>query len=113
VKAGVLHVNAPADALAKVVAIRLHLDDSDSENGPLRVLPGSHRLGILTDQEIEHLAKNRPDVVCCVPRGGVLLMSPLLLHASSKARVASPRRVLHFEYTTSLMCEGGLEIAVA
>jgi Phytanoyl-CoA dioxygenase (PhyH) len=113
VKAGTLHVNAPAEALANVVAVRLHLDDSVTENGPLRVLSGTHRLGILGDDEIHDLAATRTAVVCCLPRGGLLLMSPLLVHSSSKATMGRPRRVLHFEYTTSLTCGAGLEIAIA
>jgi hypothetical protein len=38
-KGGVLHAIAPASALAIVVALRVHLDDSTHANGPLRVLP--------------------------------------------------------------------------
>lgn len=47
VKAGVTYAKAPAEALEGVIALRLHLDDSDATNGPLRVLPGSHRSGVL------------------------------------------------------------------
>ena len=35
VKAGVLHVQPPAAVMAKMVAIRLHLDESHERNGPL------------------------------------------------------------------------------
>ena len=51
-KDGVQYAHAPASALEQVVALRVHLDDSTSENGPLRVLPGTHTLGVLTDDEI-------------------------------------------------------------
>ena len=44
-KAGVLHGNAPAWALERVVALRFHLDASGPDNGPLRVIAGSHRPG--------------------------------------------------------------------
>jgi hypothetical protein len=47
-KAGVTYALAPASALAQVVALRLHLDDSRPDNGPLRVLAGTHALGPLT-----------------------------------------------------------------
>jgi hypothetical protein len=33
-----------------------------------------------------------------VAEGGVMLMRPLLLHASSKCRTGAHRRVLHIEY---------------
>jgi hypothetical protein len=40
-------------------------------------------------------------------------MRPLLVHASSKARVEAPRRVLHFEYAASFILESGLELRAA
>jgi hypothetical protein len=40
-------------------------------------------------------------------------MRPLLVHASSKAKVEMPRRVLHFEYAASLVIEPGLELRSA
>src|SRR5215475_2499615 len=52
VKDGVLYTHAPARALEQIVALRVHLDDSTAENGPLRVLPRSHRAGILSDDAI-------------------------------------------------------------
>ena len=45
VKDGVLYAHAPAEALTRIVALRVHLDDSLAENGPLRVIPGSHSGG--------------------------------------------------------------------
>ena len=38
-----------AYALNKVLALRLHFDDSTPANGLLRVLSGTHRMGVLTD----------------------------------------------------------------
>jgi ectoine hydroxylase-related dioxygenase (phytanoyl-CoA dioxygenase family) len=54
VKDGVIYAHAPASALSRVVALRLHLDDSTSENGPLRVLPGTHTMGVLSDDAIHN-----------------------------------------------------------
>src|SRR2546421_5506071 len=48
-KAGVVYAHAPTWALKRIVALRLHLDPSRADNGPLRVIPGSHRLGVLPD----------------------------------------------------------------
>ncbi|HXU30074.1 MAG TPA: phytanoyl-CoA dioxygenase family protein [Thermoanaerobaculia bacterium] len=112
VKAGVLHAQAPAEALDQVVALRVHLDPSTEENGPLRVIPGSHRLGILRDAGVASLIERSPIVTCLVPRGGVLVMRPLLVHSSSKATSDQPRRVLHIEYTRALLLGPGQEIAV-
>jgi ectoine hydroxylase-related dioxygenase (phytanoyl-CoA dioxygenase family) len=112
-KAGVLHAIAPADALERVLALRIHLDDSTADNGPLRVVPGSHRDGVLPDAEIDRRVTSGTAVTCLADRGDVLLMRPLLLHASSKAANAAPRRVLHVEYATDRTLPGGLRLADA
>ena len=95
------HAHAPAHALEKVIALRLHLDASTSENGPLRVLPGTHTQGVLSDDQIHELSRQVQPVECLALKGGVLAMSPLLVHASSKSKSEQPRRVLLIEYTTT------------
>ena len=35
IKGGITYAHAPAAALARVIALRLHIDDSDADNGPL------------------------------------------------------------------------------
>jgi len=112
-KAGILYAHAPEWALSRVVALRLHLDDSTSDNGPLRVIPGSHRLGVLSDADVIRYAASPPATECIVAKGGVLAMSPLIIHASSKARNEEPRRVLHIEYADSLELGRGIRLAVA
>lgn len=112
-KAGVLYAHAPAWALERVVALRLHLDACGAANGPLRVVPGSHRQGVLTDEQVFQLAHEQPSQECLVGRGGVLAMRPLLVHSSSKATSPQPRRVLHVEYATSLDLLGLIRLAVA
>jgi ectoine hydroxylase-related dioxygenase (phytanoyl-CoA dioxygenase family) len=113
VKAGVLYAHGPASALAQVVALRVHLDDSTTSNGPLRVLPGTHRLGLLTDEDIAALHRDIAPVECLSPVGGVVAMRPLVVHASSKSREARPRRVLHIEYATTVELAPHIELAVA
>ncbi len=113
IKAGITYVHAPAAALSRVVALRLHIDDSDTDNGPLRVLPGTHTRGVLSDAEIGQLAREIPPVDCVVPAGGVVAMRPLLIHASSKAESIRQRRVLHIEYAESFRMADDLELAIA
>lgn len=113
VKAGVLHARAPAQALRQVLALRIHLDQSSADNGPLRVVPGTHVLGVLPHGELERVARTGPVVECPVARGGILAMSPLLVHASSKARSQAPRRVLHVEYAARLEIAPGFRLRVA
>jgi ectoine hydroxylase-related dioxygenase (phytanoyl-CoA dioxygenase family) len=111
-KGGVLHAIAPASALERVVALRVHLDDSTPANGPLRVLPNTHRAGVLSHGEIQRLADAIMPIQCVAESGGVIAMRPLLVHASSKARDTQPRRVLHIEYATSVHLGAGIELAV-
>jgi len=113
VKEGVVYAHAAESALARVLALRVHLDDSTTENGPLRVLPGTHTLGVLSDDEVHVLATKVSPVDCLVPRGGVLAMRPLLVHSSSKSLSQAARRVLHIEYSASERIAEGLELAVA
>jgi ectoine hydroxylase-related dioxygenase (phytanoyl-CoA dioxygenase family) len=107
IKEGIVHVQPNAEVLGRILAIRLHLDASNADNGPLRVVPGSHRLGRLSPEQILSYPKEE-GVVCTVPRGGALLMRPLLLHASSACTTLKPRRVVHLEYAASELL-GGLE----
>lgn len=112
-KAGITYAHAPTWALSQIVALRLHLDASTAENGPLRILRGTHAFGVMSDADVFAMARSRPHVDCIVGRGGVMAMSPLLVHSSVKARSHSPRRVLHIEYANSLVLAPGIELAVA
>jgi ectoine hydroxylase-related dioxygenase (phytanoyl-CoA dioxygenase family) len=112
-KATVIYAHAPTWALSRTIALRVHLDPSTPENGPLRVIPGSHANGVLTDGEVLAIARHQTQVDCLVPRGGVLAMRPLLIHSSSKSKVDLPRRVLHIEYADSLDLSDGIRLAVA
>jgi len=95
-KEGVTFVQPPVAVLDQLLVMRLHLDACDAQNGALRVVPGSHRFGRLAAAEVIRHRQEYGEITCEVPQGGVLLMRPLLLHASSKSLGAAPRRVLHF-----------------
>ena len=97
-KSGTPQVEPPAEVLAQMIAIRIHLDDAGSTNGPLRVIPGTHLLGKLTEDETREIVASHPHVELTVPRGGLLLTRPLLIHASPAAASAEHRRVLHIEF---------------
>jgi len=110
VKDGVVHVQPPSSVLERMLTIRLHLDDCGPNSGALQVLPGSHRFGRLAAEEIAAWRERVRPVACLVKAGGALLMRPLLLHASSSARVPTHRRVLHFEFAAEPL-SGGLSWA--
>ncbi len=68
-KAGVWHVQPPVEVLARMLTVRLYLDDCGATNGPLRVLPGSHRAGRLDAAGIRRYelgaSASRPSRVSC------------------------------------------------
>ncbi|MBX7135478.1 MAG: phytanoyl-CoA dioxygenase family protein [Fimbriimonadaceae bacterium] len=101
VKDGVPHAIAPAVLLERMVTIRLSLDACSRDNGPLRVLPGTHRRGVIPKSEISAIREGIEEMSCTTEEGGVVIMRPLLLHASSAATVPSHRRVLHLEFGPS------------
>lgn len=95
-KDGVTHVQPPAIILERMLTLRVHLDDTDADNGALRVIPSSHSRGRLSPEKIRGLAQRA--VTCCLPCGGVLAMRPLLVHSSQPARKPLHRRIIQIEF---------------
>ena len=111
-KDGIDYAHAPAEALEQILALRVHLDDSTTENGPLRVVPDTHKLGVLADAEIQERVGASSEVECVIPPGGIVAMRPLIIHASSKSQSDLPRRVIHIEYASSRVITNSLELAI-
>lgn len=88
-------VQPPLDILESVVTLRIHLDDTNENNGALKVVPGSHLKGICRPESIDW--KKESEVSCNVPKGGIMLMKPLLLHSSGRTTNNRQRRVIHIE----------------
>jgi ectoine hydroxylase-related dioxygenase (phytanoyl-CoA dioxygenase family) len=101
VKEGVPHVQPPIEVLKKMLTLRLHLDDCFVDNGPVRVLAKTHDMGLLDTAKIAALRQQLPEIPATTSAGGILLMRPLLLHASSAAVAPKHRRVIHIEYAQS------------
>jgi hypothetical protein len=106
VKAGIPHVRPPVQVLEGMITLRVHLDDCEAGQGPLRVLPGSHLEGKLGVEATRDWLEREPAVSCLVPKGGVVMMRPLLLHASSAATEPRRRRVIHLEYAINPLPDG-------
>ncbi len=105
-KAGIPHVQPPHAVLARMLTVRIHLDQCDRDNGPVRVFPGSHRFGRLSADQIDEWKGRSAPVDTTCPVGGLLLMRPLLLHASSPALRPGHRRVIHLEYAADELPAG-------
>lgn len=99
VKDNTHHVQPPLEVLNKMVTFRLHLDDAYENNGCLKVIPKSHKLGILTQQELTEIVNNQEPYLCKAKEGDLLIMKPHILHSSSKSINPIHRRVVHVEYS--------------
>ena len=98
-KEGLWHVEPPVEILERIVALRLYLDDCPVDHGALRLIPGSHLQGKLSEETIAQFAQQYPLRTPELRAGQVLALSPLLLHASSKCEQPHHRRILHLEYS--------------
>ena len=99
-KDAVHHVQPPCSVLDEMVTIRLHIDPADEDSGCLRVIPGSHRAGILTQEQVDRCVADQPGVACIAAAGDAVVMRPHVLHSSRKSRRAEHRRVVHLEYSS-------------
>ncbi|MGL4555320.1 MAG: phytanoyl-CoA dioxygenase family protein [Gemmataceae bacterium] len=103
-KAGVPHAEAPVEVLRRMLTVRVHLDDVTDENGPLKVLPGSHAAGkaldLAGDVRVLHAAA-----------GDGLLIRPLVAHCSNRSAegTARHRRIVHLEFAADEALPDGYE----
>lgn len=89
-------VQPPVQILEDTITIRIHLDNTDEDNGALKVIPKSHLYGIIrSNSEYWNLDKEK---ICKVKKGGIMLMKPLILHASNRTTNGKKRRVIHLEF---------------
>jgi hypothetical protein len=95
-KEGALYVQAPVELLQELIAVRIHIDECSAEDGPLRVVPGSHLAGQINAGAAALARQSGEEFICTARRGTALAMRPLLLHSSSRSQGKGPRRVLHF-----------------
>lgn len=100
IKKGIHHVQPPIEVLENMITLRIHIDGATRENGCLKVIPGSHKHGLISTHDIPQYIKNKKIVFCEVIAGDAVVMRPHLLHSSEKAKVNDKRRVLHFEYSS-------------
>ncbi len=97
-KESVNYVHPPHELLAKIVALRINIDGCDFDDGPLRAIPGSHLLANGIDGAKVEAAQAAMAIEFVGDPGDVWLLNPLVLHASSKTRRPTRRRVLHLEF---------------
>ena len=90
-------VQPPKEILEQNFTIRIHIDKTTKENGALKVLNKSHRKGIVRTENIGLV--NETETICEVEKGGIMIMKPLIFHASNKTTNNERRRVIHIEFS--------------
>lgn len=106
VKQGLVHVEPPFDVIEAMVTFRLHLDPVPADNAPLRIAPGSHRLGKIPESRLEAVVRACGTATCLAERGDVWLYATPIVHASDASRAGMRRRVLQVDYTAAALPPG-------
>jgi ectoine hydroxylase-related dioxygenase (phytanoyl-CoA dioxygenase family) len=88
------------------------LDDANEANGTVRLIPGSHRHGILDHARLAGsndlaVAPGDEGVLVEAKAGDVVAFSSLTLHATGANRSDAPRRVYLAQYTPEAMLDPG------
>lgn len=112
VKQGRLHVQPPFAVIEAMMTARFHLDAVDADNAPLRIAPGSNRLGLIREAEVEAVVAGCGEASCLAEKGDVWLYATPILHASSAATRIGHRRVLQIDFAAQPL-PGGLAWAAA
>ena len=96
-------VQPPIDYLKNIFTIRIHLDDTDENNGALKVVPNSHSKEIYRPETIDWTVET--EEICSVNKGGIMIMKPLILHGSNRTTNNKKRRVIHIEFSNMVLPE--------
>lgn len=104
-KQNMLFVQPPIQFMEQLVAVREHIDDCLHEHGPLKVVAGTHRDGKIAEAELPRIRDQIGEQECTVVKGDAVIMSPLIVHSSSKAIQTNGRRVLHFLFALATLAE--------
>jgi ectoine hydroxylase-related dioxygenase (phytanoyl-CoA dioxygenase family) len=75
------------------------LDDFTEDNGPTRMIPGSHRWGTRPQDVLDDPLASHPQEVLLTGRaGGVAIMNAHLWHGGTANKTAAPRLAMHAFY---------------
>ena len=78
------------------------LDDFTPENGPIRMVPGSHRWARLPQDALADPTANHPQQILLLGKAGtVVIMNTHMWHGALSNRSARPRRAMHSFYCRS------------
>lgn len=100
-KSGTWHCEPPQSILDDMLFVRVHLDDTDQENGAMEIALGSHAKGIVPAGDAETEAMRYPIETCQALRGDVLVLKMLTLHGSRPSTTQRSRRVLRIDFASA------------
>lgn len=96
-------VQPTIDILENIFTVRIHLDETNENNGALKVVEKSHLKNIYRPETIDwNIEKEQ---FCNVNAGGIMIMKPLLLHSSNRTTNNNRRRVIHIEFSNKILPE--------
>ncbi|WP_433835474.1 phytanoyl-CoA dioxygenase family protein [Flavobacterium anhuiense] len=104
VKQNQFAVQPPTEILENNFTIRIHIDKTTKYNGALKVINNSHSKGILRIENLDF--EKEKETICEVEKGGIMIMKPLLFHASNKTTNNERRRVIHIEFSRQQLPNG-------
>ncbi|MBZ4036955.1 phytanoyl-CoA dioxygenase family protein [Flavobacterium sp. 17A] len=104
VKQNQFAVQPPTEILENNFTIRIHIDNTTKDNGALKVINNSHSKGVLRIENLDF--ENEKETICEVEKGGIMIMKPLLFHASNKTTNNERRRVIHIEFSRQQLPNG-------
>lgn len=104
VKQNQFAVQPPKEILEDNFTIRIHIDKTTKDNGALKVINNSHSKGILRIENLNF--ETEKETICEVEKGGIMIMKPLLFHASNKTTNNERRRVIHIEFSKQQLPAG-------
>ncbi|EJG00418.1 MULTISPECIES: phytanoyl-CoA dioxygenase family protein [Flavobacterium] len=104
VKQNQFAVQPPTEILENNFTIRIHIDKTTKNNGALKVINNSHSKGILRIENLDF--EKEKETICEVEKGGIMIMKPLLFHASNKTTNNERRRVIHIEFSKQQLPNG-------
>lgn len=102
-KVGIWHCEPPISVLAPMLFVRIHLDDTDEQNGAMEFAAGSHKEGFVSSEEAKDTAEKYNSHICNAKRGDVLVLKMLTLHRSLVSQSTSLRRTLRVDFASDCL----------
>ncbi|MDZ4309018.1 MAG: phytanoyl-CoA dioxygenase family protein [Cypionkella sp.] len=102
-KTGIWHCEPPLAFLNQMLFVRLHLDPTDADSGPMEIALGSHHAGLITSAACDATAASHQTELCTAQRGDLLILHMLTLHRSRPAIQPSARRTLRIDFAKAAL----------